>query len=94
MSNPIHKVSKPFLTDSFLKLSQNIKILLYKNKENIFNFLDFENDRIYSEPLLFAYFNNRSIHNQSIESVVYGYSKKSIQFELFPSSAKSSDFEV
>lgn len=82
MNNPLYTISEPFLNDGFLKLNQNIKILLYKNKEDIFDFLDFEDDKIFSEPLLFAFFNNKLLQRQSIESVVYGYSNKSIQFEL------------
>lgn len=83
MNNPIYNISKPFLNDGFSKLNQNIKILLYKKKEDIFDFINFENDKIFSEPLLFAYFNNKLQKSQSIESVIYGYSEKNIKFDLF-----------
>ena len=83
MINPIHNVSKSFLTDSFFKLSQNIKILQYKNNENIFNYLDFEKDLIYVEPLLFAYFNEKNNKKIDVESIVYGFSNTDIKFKLF-----------
>ena len=38
--------------------SNNIKMLLYKQNENIFDKIDFDNENIYSDPLLFAYYNN------------------------------------
>ncbi|OCB77905.1 hypothetical protein [Flavobacterium crassostreae] len=38
--------------------SNTIKFLLYKQYENIFDLIDFENQDIYSDPLLFAYYNN------------------------------------
>ena len=55
MNNKIYQISKPFLEIGSTKLIENIKILLYKKNENIFNYLDFEKDSIYIEPLLFAY---------------------------------------
>lgn len=38
--------------------SNNIKMLLYKQNEDIFDVIDFDNEYIYSDPLLFAYYNN------------------------------------
>lgn len=83
MNNPLYKISKPFLIDASSKLSQNVKILLYKKNATIFDFLDFEKEKPYTEPLLFAYFNNQGSQNQSIESVICGYSDNNISFELF-----------
>ena len=39
------------------KLTETIKLLLYKKNENIFENLDFENEVIYREPFLYTYFN-------------------------------------
>ena len=81
--NILKESNNPFLEMGSSKLSQNIKILLYKKNATIFDFLDFEKEKPYTEPLLFAYFNNQGSQYQSIESVIYGYSDKNISFELF-----------
>jgi len=81
--NILKESNNPFLEMGSSKLRQNIKILLYKKNATIFDFLDFEKEKPYTEPLLFAYFNNQGSQYQSIESVIYGYSDKNISFELF-----------
>jgi hypothetical protein len=73
MNNKLYTISKLFLDNGLAQLIQNIKILLYKQDENIFEILDFENDKIYIEPLLFAYFNNFETNKQKLESVVFCY---------------------
>lgn len=83
MNNKIYQLSKPFLEIGSTKLIENIKILLYKNNENIFNYLDFEKDSIYIEPLLFAYFNEKNNKKIDVESIVYGFSDTDIKFKLF-----------
>lgn len=82
MNNPIYELSKTFLEDGSINLSQNIKILLYKQNPNIFEILDFEDELVYKEPLLIAYFNNKSINRQTLDSVIYGYSNKNITYNL------------
>lgn len=52
------------------ELIENIKILLYKENNDIFSMLDFDNDLIYQEPLLFAFFKNRS--DNKLEDIIYG----------------------
>ena len=42
-----------------IEIQVNIKILLYKENEKIFDLLDFEDENIYKEPLLFTYLNNK-----------------------------------
>jgi hypothetical protein len=76
MNNKIYQLSKSFLEIGSKKLIENIKILLYKQNLDIFEILDFENEVIYKEPLLFAYFNNKSTQILSIESVICGYSDR------------------
>ena len=49
-----------------------IKGLLFQENENIFDLINFENDEIYLEPLLFAYFNNPDA-NFTLMQVLYGY---------------------
>lgn len=41
-------------------LVENIKLLLFKYDPDIFDRIDFDNDSIYQEPLLFAFFNSDS----------------------------------
>lgn len=62
---------KKLLNEEKIQLIENIKILLYKENNDIFSTLDFENDLIYQEPLLFAFFKNRSDHK--LEDIIYGH---------------------
>ena len=39
------------------KLAENMKVLLHEENNEIFDRLDFNNDNIFLEPLLFNYFN-------------------------------------
>lgn len=55
------------------QLIENIKILLYKKDSDIFSIIDFEDDRIYQEPLLFAYFNDKKSNNLNLYTILYGY---------------------
>jgi hypothetical protein len=57
------------------KLIENIKILLYKEKQNIFERIDFDNDSIYQEPLLYAYFNKENRTEIELETILYGYTQ-------------------
>ncbi len=41
------------------KITENIQILLYKETSSLLEKLNFENDKTFSEPLLFAYFNSK-----------------------------------
>lgn len=82
MNNKIYQLSKSFLEIGSTKLIENIKILLYKQNPDIFEILDFEYEIIYKEPLLFAYFNNKSTQILSIESLICGYSDRTRIVEL------------
>jgi len=77
--HPIH--TKNQLLSGKSKLIENIKILLYKENENIFDYLDFEDDRIYQEPLLFAYFNSEIENNPNLDAILYGYTKPELRPE-------------
>jgi hypothetical protein len=52
----------------------SLKILLYKRHIDIFERLDFENDEIYQEPLLFAYITQNE--TKWLDAIIYGYEKK------------------
>ncbi|PCI93396.1 MAG: hypothetical protein COB15_16475 [Flavobacteriales bacterium] len=53
----------------------DIKILLYKENENIFDVLDFEDDNIYLEPLLYVYFAGEKLDETNLDTILYGYIK-------------------
>lgn len=53
-----------------------IKRMLYKGDEDIFDYIDFDNDAIYTEPLLFSYFNSEE-KLMSLDQILFGYSNKS-----------------
>ncbi|MCH2229752.1 MAG: hypothetical protein MK105_05355 [Crocinitomicaceae bacterium] len=59
--------------DYFIDL---IKRMLYNEDENIFDRIDFENDNIFTEPLLFSYFNSEK-KLISLDQILFGYSNKS-----------------
>lgn len=61
------------------ELVDNIKILLYKEKRNIFDWLNFEEDLIYQEPLLFAYFKNQQENKLFFDSILFGYTENQLK---------------
>ncbi len=83
MNNSIYNTTKLFLEIGSSKLIENIKILLYKKNAIIFDFLDFEKEKPYTEPLLFAYFNGKDNEKKGVENIIYGFSDKEITFQLF-----------
>ncbi|MGP1993919.1 hypothetical protein D9V96_018710 [Zobellia laminariae] len=66
---------KTFVVSGKSKMIENIKILAYKEDSEVFNFVNFDNDTIYLEPLLFAYFNRENKDEKYIKSILYGYSE-------------------
>jgi hypothetical protein len=53
-----------------------IKTLIYKENPNIYDKIDIDNDFIFSEPLLFAYFNEKKHKNNPVnflEEILQGY---------------------
>jgi len=57
------------------KLIETIKILTFKEDESLFEKIDFNDDAIFSEPILFSYFNSKNDENNTatIEDVLLGY---------------------
>lgn len=76
MNNSLYNIIFPFLEEGLRVLNQNIKLLLYKNLPSVFDFLDFENEIIYQEPLFFAYFNNQNEEIMPLEQLFTGFSDK------------------
>lgn len=56
-------------------LAEAIKLLVYKQAPALFERLDFNDDYIFLEPFLFAYFNNKS-RDISLEQILYGYTEE------------------
>jgi hypothetical protein len=53
--------------------ADNIKLLIYHDNQSLFDLLEFDDDTIFLEPLLFAYFNQKSTCNFPIEQILFGY---------------------
>jgi len=69
----------PLIIEGRNKMIENIKILLYKENEHIFDYINFEDDNIYQEPLLYAYFNSHEKENIDLKTILYGYMKYELQ---------------
>ncbi|SIQ80740.1 hypothetical protein SAMN05880574_12628 [Chryseobacterium sp. RU37D] len=60
----------------------SLKVLLYQRHENIFDRIDFEDDRIYQEPLLYAYITQSD--DFWLDSIIFGYEKnRNKKIEVF-----------
>ena len=70
----------PFLNynEYHLKIVDSVKTVLYKKDQTIFDKLDFYNDEIFGEPLLFSAINND--YEKWIDTLVFGLSKNKEQF--------------
>ena len=58
-----------------LQLIETIKLLLYKIDYSIFDRLDFDNDEIYTTPLLFAFFNSDRNDEKNLLPIILSYLK-------------------
>jgi hypothetical protein len=59
--------------DCLVEVIDSIKRLLFSRHEDIFDRLDFDNDAIYLEPLLYTYVSQED--NKWLDCIVYGYEK-------------------
>lgn len=67
------------------EIINTIKLLLYKASPKIIEKLDFENDIIYVETLLFSYFNNSKNNpasNETLEEILQGYFTQKEELKL------------
>lgn len=64
---------KQFIDIGREQLIEDIKMFLYKENPNIFEIVDFEDDNIYQEPLLFAYYNSKEKSSIQLNTILYGY---------------------
>jgi hypothetical protein len=68
-----HLFQKENIQSGIQSLVENIKVVLYQTDAQVFERLDFDDDRIYQEPLLFAYFKSNDRPVMSLDSILYGY---------------------
>jgi hypothetical protein len=58
------------------EIANAIKTLIYKESAGLLKKVDFDNENIFLEPLLFAYFNSKEDNhfpNQILEGILQGY---------------------
>ena len=58
------------------EIINTIKLLLYKENTSVFEKLNFDDDEVFLEPLLFAYFNSKSYNSypkEALEEMLQGY---------------------
>lgn len=72
MEEPTTSLTREFLNQGNTNITNNIKTLIYKENPVLFDLLDFEDDKIYQEPLLFAYFNAKEKVN-TLDQLLFGY---------------------
>lgn len=58
-----------------------IKILAYKEDAKVFEYVDYEDDNIYLEPLLFAYFSRDNKQDDFLKTMLLGYAKDNLDNE-------------
>lgn len=59
-----------------IKIVNTIKLLIYKENKSILEKIDFDNDNIFLEPLLFAFFNhkkNKTLTTDILLEIIQGY---------------------
>lgn len=72
-NNPVFSIISTLLDNSEQILIKSIKILLYKENPNIFELINFEDDTIYCEPFLFAYFVKNTKLEMSLQNIILTY---------------------
>ncbi|WP_348705528.1 hypothetical protein [Tenacibaculum sp. 190524A02b] len=58
------------------KIIETLKLLTFKEDNNLFEKIDFDNDTIFLEPLLFSYFNskkNNTFPSTTLQEILQGY---------------------
>jgi len=67
------KFQQDCITNGTQALIESIKILLYKLDSAIFDRVNFDDDRIYKDPLLFAYLYTQQTDKKVLEIILYNY---------------------
>ena len=66
----INYIKESYIEGS-VEMTNVIKAMLYKKDNSIFDKVDFENSKLFKDPLIFAYFNNEKEYN--IDWLLFGY---------------------
>jgi hypothetical protein len=79
-------ISRSLLDQNITKIVNAIKLLIYKEDARLLEMVDFYDDSVFLEPLLFVYFNTKEENNFSCEmlqQIIQGYftEKKSIKID-------------
>jgi len=64
------------MNENQIELINTIKLLIYKENPTLLEKIDFDNDNIFLEPLLFAYFNSKKSNlfpNDMLKEILQGY---------------------
>lgn len=62
--------------DNQIEIVNTIKLLVYKENPSLLKKVNFDDDHVFLEPLLFAYFNSKKdnlFSNQILEEIIQGY---------------------
>ena len=81
MNNNLYDIISPTLKNNLEFSINNIKILLYKGDNEIFEHIDFNNDKIYQESLLHSFYKNKKGEITTLEQIIIGY-KNTINKEI------------
>ncbi|MBB3123374.1 hypothetical protein FHS04_000871 [Mesoflavibacter sabulilitoris] len=73
------------LSKNKTSIINTIKLLIYEHNPTILEKIDFNNDEIFLEPILFSFFNNTKINKESIFEILQGYiiKKQNLLIENF-----------
>jgi|GEM_PF-2701298 len=65
----------PTIVENQIEIINTIKLLIYKESPSLIEKIDFEDDNVFLESLLFAYFNsnNNSFDSEILEEIMQGY---------------------
>ncbi len=76
-------VDNELIQSNQAELSDIIRLALYQQHPNLFERLNFNDDRTFLEPSLFYYVSGKSTINLPIEQLLFGYMRSSDQPEQF-----------
>jgi hypothetical protein len=73
------------ISDNQIEIVNTIKLLIYKETPSLLEKVDFDDDNIFLEPLLFAYFNSKKEYlfpTAMLEEIMQGYFVKREEIKI------------
>lgn len=73
------------ILDNQIEIVNTIKLLIYKETPSLLEKVDFDDDKVFLEPLLFAYFNSKKEYlfpTEMLEEIMQGYFVKSEEIKI------------